>query len=519
MGIGPSYKMVVDLSRQQENNDSEFDWIAQPPREGEARVPPMLEKGLVVGDGPILGKGAYGVTHLSKSSFTGEYYAVKVIAKAPIFKKKSILIVQAEVDTLARMKHPFIVHLFAVHQDDCRVALVMEFAAGGELLFRIRKRRRLPDTEAKFYAAEIADALRYMHNEVGIIYHDLKPENILLAADGHVKVVDFGLALDAEARQWDECRMGTSMYMAPELAKHRVQGAHAPAVDWWSFGCVVYEMLSGSLPFGDSADLTKYEIYTNITEKSLRFGKGFGSKSRALLKRLLDKNPVTRLGWEGVQKHKWFRNVDWVALRNRRVFPPWVPPSMKPGCTECFLQWKPESPPPQPPVPGKTKGSVSRETSVRTNRNYSLQRVVMETMGGRYSNSTAASISIMSSDQSPTKGNKRGSNEEGGGAEGRRRYRESANVGSQGGGNAKRRFKSAAARVVADRQHFSEARPAAAGAGGSHRPTPHDPAARNHRHNSSIGGGGGGGASNTTSSLQRSSTSKKKLPARAVGYR
>lgn len=59
--------------------------------------------------------------------------------------------------------------------------------------------------------------------KAGIIYHDLKPENILLAADGHVKVVDFGLALDAEARQWDECRMGTSMYMAPELAKHRVQ--------------------------------------------------------------------------------------------------------------------------------------------------------------------------------------------------------------------------------------------------------------------------------------------------------
>ncbi|CAM9978801.1 unnamed protein product, partial [Hapterophycus canaliculatus] len=170
------------------------------------------------------------------------------MTKAPTIEIKAAIVVQAEIDTLARMQHPFIVHLFAVHQDDARCMLVLEYAAGGELLHRIRKRLRLPDGEAKFYAAEIADALQYMHNEAGIIYHDLKPENILLAADGHVKVVDFGLALDAEAKQWDECRMGTSMYMAPELANHRVQGAHAPAVDWWSFGCVVYEMLSGTLP-------------------------------------------------------------------------------------------------------------------------------------------------------------------------------------------------------------------------------------------------------------------------------
>eukprot|EP00903_Cladosiphon_okamuranus_P010861 g10258.t1 len=411
--------MVVDLrAHGQDKNDSDLDWIAKPPREGEARVPPLYEKDLVAGDGPILGKGAYGVTRLSKSSFTGEYYAVKVLTKAPIFKKKSILVVQAEIDILARMQHPFIVHLFA---DDVRVALVMEYAAGGELLHRIRERLRLPNTEAKFYAAEIADALQYMHNEAGIIYHDLKPENILLAADGHVKVVDFGLALDAHARQWDECRMGTSMYMAPELAKHRVQGAHAPAVDWWSFGCVVYEMLSGSLPFGDSADLTKYEIYTNITEKKLRFGKGFASRAgRGLLRRLLDKNPETRLGWEGVQQHKWFRNVDWVALRNRRVYPPWVPHSMKPGCTQCFLDWKAEPPagtgaagaaggehahtpsdqvqeysrvkvpagcalrpppPPQQPAPGKSnRGNGSKDSSVANN---GFQRAVMEAMGGR----------------------------------------------------------------------------------------------------------------------------------------
>lgn len=58
---------------------------------------------------------------------------------------------------------------------------------------------------------------------MGIVYHDLKPENIMLAVDGHVKVVDFGMALATDERQYDAKRMGTSMYMAPELAKHKVQ--------------------------------------------------------------------------------------------------------------------------------------------------------------------------------------------------------------------------------------------------------------------------------------------------------
>ncbi|VDK32848.1 unnamed protein product [Taenia asiatica] len=115
--------------------------------------------------------------------------------------------------------------------------------------------------DVMFYLAEIAVAIDHLH-KLGIVYRDLKPENILLTEEGHIKLTDFGLSKEAlydgkdGSKSYSFC--GTVEYMAPEIVSRR---GHGPAADWWSFGVLMYEMLTGTLPFhGDSKKETMSQI-------------------------------------------------------------------------------------------------------------------------------------------------------------------------------------------------------------------------------------------------------------------
>lgn len=100
--------------------------------------------------------------------------------------------------------------------------------------------QRFPNSVAKFYAAEVALALDYLHS-LDIIYRDLKPENILLGADGHVKVTDFGFAKHVPDVTWTLC--GTPDYLAPEVVQSK---AYNKSVDWYALGVLIFEMLVGA---------------------------------------------------------------------------------------------------------------------------------------------------------------------------------------------------------------------------------------------------------------------------------
>ncbi|KAF7794044.1 hypothetical protein EIP86_005172 [Pleurotus ostreatoroseus] len=105
----------------------------------------------------------------------------------------------------------------------------MEYVPGGEL-FNLLERcqeRRFPESAAKFYAAEVAIALQYLHS-LDIVYRDLKPENILINSDGHIKLADFGFAKRCSTVTYTFC--GTSEYMAPEIVR---QAAYNKSVDCW----------------------------------------------------------------------------------------------------------------------------------------------------------------------------------------------------------------------------------------------------------------------------------------------
>ncbi|XP_014397899.1 PREDICTED: ribosomal protein S6 kinase alpha-2 [Myotis brandtii] len=196
----------------------------------------------------VLGQGSYGKVFLVRKAVgpdAGQLYAMKVLKKATL-KVRDRVRSKMERDILAEVNHPFIVKLHYAFQTEGKLYLILDFLRGGDLFTRLSKEVMFTEEDVKFYLAELALALDHLHG-LGIIYRDLKPENILLDEEGHIKVTDFGLskeAIDHDTRAYSFC--GTIEYMAPEVVNRR---GHTQSADWWSFGVLMFEMLTGSLPF------------------------------------------------------------------------------------------------------------------------------------------------------------------------------------------------------------------------------------------------------------------------------
>ena len=193
----------------------------------------------------VLGKGKFGIVYMSKCVESKKYVAIKYIPKEIIFESKALVRIKQEIQFASTLSHPFIIEYFGNFVTETCIALVFRCALGGEFFTRMKSQETMPETHALFYFAEIALALKYLH-DMHIVYRDLKPENILLDEFGHVKLCDFGFAAYLKREQDgmlnDGC--GTAMYVAPEIANGSNRG-HGIPVDWWGLGIILYEMLTG----------------------------------------------------------------------------------------------------------------------------------------------------------------------------------------------------------------------------------------------------------------------------------
>ncbi|KAF8397795.1 hypothetical protein HHK36_016718 [Tetracentron sinense] len=301
--------------------------------------------------GKIYGVGSYSKVVRAKKKDTGNVYALKIMDKKFITKENKSSYVKLERIVLDQLDHPGIIRLFFTFQDACSLCgysclviisilmfsmlalssttspvdyMALESCEGGELFDQITRKGRLSEDEARFYAAEVVDALEYIHG-LGLIHRDIKPENLLLNAEGDIKIADFGsvkamqdsrITVLPNATSDDKaCTfVGTAAYVPPEVLNS------SPATfgnDLWALGCTLYQMLSGTSPFKDASE---WLVFQKIIARDIRFPDYFSEAAKDLIDKLLDIDPSKRPGagsdgYAALKMHRFFKGVNWKNLR------------------------------------------------------------------------------------------------------------------------------------------------------------------------------------------------------------
>ncbi|MFH4982681.1 hypothetical protein AB6A40_009390 [Gnathostoma spinigerum] len=273
-----------------------------------------------------VGAGSFGRVYLVRHTDTQRCYALKQIPLRNIIAQRQIRHVHSERDIMMRLSHPYIVKMYRTSIDRCYLYMLFEYLPGGELFSHIRAKGHFSNGTTRFYAAEVVSALSYLHSKI-IIYRDLKPENLLLTREGHVKLSDFGFAKVVSERTRTLC--GTAEYIAPEIMANQ---SYDKAVDWWSLGILIYEMLNGFPPFRGNNVL---EIFDKIVSGKIRYRRSFDPVAKDLVKKLLTVDPMFRLGnfeeeAQDIMDHEWFESIDWDDVYDGKITPP-----IKPRVSEC----------------------------------------------------------------------------------------------------------------------------------------------------------------------------------------
>lgn len=272
----------------------------------------------------LLGCGSFAKVFLVRKLIgpdAGSLYAMKILRKAKL-RFRDRLRSKKERDILVDVQHPFIVRLNYAFQTEGKLFLVLDFIRGGDLFTRLNSEVMFTEEDVKFYLAESLLALTHLHS-LGIIYRDLKPENILLDEDGHIKLTDFGLSKEAlDDKAYSFC--GTVEYMSPEVIARQ---GHTKSADFWSLGVVMFEMLTGILPFQGE---NRKETMQQIVKIKLSMPSYLSIEAQSLLRCLFKRNPANRLGsgpqgGKDIMDHKFFNSIDFEKLYEKKVTPPFIP--------------------------------------------------------------------------------------------------------------------------------------------------------------------------------------------------
>ncbi|KAL4429957.1 hypothetical protein ABPG74_000323 [Tetrahymena malaccensis] len=292
----------------------------------------------------MLGKGSFGDVYLVQKKDNLQYYAMKVLQKNKMMKSNVIKYALTERNVLSLSNHPFIVKLNYSFQTEEKLFLILDFAAGGDMGKLLQKVKVLSENDARIYLSEILLSLEYLHKK-DIIFRDLKPDNIVIDSEGHALLTDFGLSKEGVLDYTEGAKSfcGSIAYLAPEMLKRR---GHGKAVDWYLFGVVMYEMLTGNPPYyantkqniqmsqhfllkQNNFHINREDLFNNIQNAPLNLPSYLSQEAKSLLTALLERNPEMRLGCgrndaNEIKNHPFFKSIDWDQVYERKIKAPEV---------------------------------------------------------------------------------------------------------------------------------------------------------------------------------------------------
>ncbi|MCL4160433.1 UNVERIFIED_CONTAM: hypothetical protein GTU68_034726, partial [Idotea baltica] len=245
-----------------------------------------------------IGQGSFAKVKLARHTTTNVEVAIKIVDRmrlsADHYKK-----LKREIELMKRLVHPNVIQLFEVMEDKKYIYLVLEYAQGGDIFDYIILIGRLKEKEARIKFRQILTAVQYCHQK-GVVHRDLKAENLLHDESEGIKLADFGFANEFQEGCLLSTFCGSPPYAAPELflgAKY-----DGPKVDIWSLGIILYQMVSGSLPF-DGSNIR--ELKENIFRCRYKIPFFMSTDCEFLLKKMIVFNPKLRSSLEDIMNNKW----------------------------------------------------------------------------------------------------------------------------------------------------------------------------------------------------------------------
>mmetsp|Transcript_89224 Transcript_89224/g.139628 ORF Transcript_89224/g.139628 Transcript_89224/m.139628 type:complete len:825 (-) Transcript_89224:234-2708(-) len=301
----------------------------------------------------LLGCGGFGAVELVEHQKSSQSFALKAVSKGYIVQTGMKESISNEKNILTMTNSPFIIKLFECYNSDQNIYFLLEPALGGELYATYNRRGfHGKEAHAKYYTAGVVYAFEHCHVR-HIIYRDLKPENLLLTAEGKVKLTDMGLAKFVVGTTFTTC--GTPDYFAPELISSE---GHTVAVDWWTLGILIYELMGGNPPFESDNPMQTYQKVVKGIDQ-VNFHKKCLGVVENLIKSLLRQKPAERIpmrpgGIKNVMDHEWYKDFDWKAMQQGSLEPPYKP-TVKSKTDMKNFHARAEDKPPQ--IPYKDDGT------------------------------------------------------------------------------------------------------------------------------------------------------------------